>query len=419
MKVLEINNYHYMKGGVESVYLNTISLLEKKGHEVIPFSVLDDNNLSSQWSVYFPKQPDYNSKNLLKKIRSIPLFFYSRDSKIKLTKLIKDEQPDIAHLHIFYGRITSSILKVLKKFNIPVVMTVHEYRMLCPTYLFLDPVGEICEKCANRKYYWCILKKCNKGNLFYSTISAFESYFRDLFFAYEQHIDRFMMPSNFILQKHIEYRNKIGEKSVLVNNFVEYERFDPNFLPGNYYLYYGRLSSEKGILTLLKVFREFPDIAFKIVGTGEQEFELKDYVKKKNMKNVEMHGYLSGDELHNMIKNARFIIIPSECYENYPMVVLESFALGKPVIGADIGGISELVEHEVTGLLFSSGDKISLADILKYSMELSSSEVEKMGKNARSLVETNFSAEIYYKKLFNIFNKVILENSGIKNDSPD
>ena len=407
MKILQINNYHYLKGGSERVYFETSKILEKNGHEVLFFSVKDKESENHHSEKYFVKPFDYDNTSYVEKIKHTIEFIYNKEAEENLERLIKNEKPDIAHLHIFYGRLTSSILPVLKKYNIPVVMSVHEYRMLCPAYVMRDNEGDICEKCADGNYFHCIIGKCTKNNLVYSSIAALECFIRDKFFSYEAHIDKFIMVSQFIMDKHIQHKPSLNSKSEQIYNFIDLSKYTPHFSHDNYYLYFGRLSREKGIMTLLNVWRNHPDLRLKIVGGGELEKDVMKFIDEHKMSNVEFVGYLSGDALFDAVKRSKFIFVPSEWYENNPMNVIESFALGKPVIGARIGGIPELIKEGFNGYLFESGNLDDLTSTIRKAKSVSDDDYLLLGKNARAFAEDNFNETKYYHKLLKLYDKLL------------
>ena len=409
MKILLVNNYHYLKGGSEKVYFNMGKLLKDKGHEVVYFSVADKNVAFSHSTRYFIKPVELNNASFFKKVLSARKFIYSFEAKECLEKLIKERKPDIAHLHIFYGRLTSSILSVLKRFKIPTVMTVHEYRMLCPSYKMLTPSGEICEKCAKGNYFYCVIKRCKDGNFFDSLGIAFECFFRDIFFPYHKFIDRFIMVSKFILKKHIVYKPQLQDKVVQIYNFLEIEGLMPDVSHKNYYLYVGRLSPEKGVLTLLNAWCKMGNIKLKIVGSGKLENEVKAFIKQHSMCNVDFLGFKEGEELENLIRNAKFTILPSEWYENNPMSVLESFALGTPVLASDIGGIPELVKNGETGFLFKAKNHNSIIQSVEKAEALSQHQYSLMSQTAYKFVKENLNQEVFYNRLSELYNQ-LLEN---------
>ena len=407
MKVLQVNNYHYLKGGSERVYFETSKILEKNGHEVLFFSVKEVETESHYSDKYFVKSFDYSNADYFDKVIHAAEFIYNKEAKKNLELLIKNEKPDIAHLHIFYGRLTSSILPVLKKYNIPVVMSVHEYRMLCPAYVMRDNQGNICEQCADGNYLHCVAGKCIKNSLAYSSIAALECSLRDRFFSYEEHIDKFIMVSQFIMDKHIQYKPSLKNKSTQVYNFIDVGNYSPNFSHDNYYLYFGRLSREKGIMTLLNAWRNFPGLRLKIVGGGELEEDVGEFINRYKMSHIELVGYLSGDELFDMVKKSKFVFVPSEWYENNPMNVIESFALGKPVIGARIGGIPELVKEGYNGFLFESGNLNDLTETINKAQSVPEDDYSEFGKNARNFAEEHFNETKYYRKLLEVYEELL------------
>ena len=416
LKVLQINNHHYLRGGSERVYFETSKILEKNGHKVLFFSVKEEESKNHYSDKYFVKPFDYDNAGYIKKVKHTVEFIYNKEAKENLKLLIQNEKPDIAHLHIFYGRLTSSILPVLKKYNIPVVMSVHEYRMLCPAYIMRDNEGHVCEKCADGNYFHCIAGRCTKKNLVYSSIAALECFIRDKFFSYEEHIDKFIMVSQFIMDKHIQHKPSFKSKSEQIYNFIDLSYYIPNFSHEDYYLYFGRLSREKGIMTLLNAWRNFPDLHLKIIGGGELEKDVIKYIDEHQMSNIELVGYLSGDALFDVVKRSRFIFVPSEWYENNPMNVIESFALGKPVIGARIGGIPELVKEDFNGFLFESGNLDDLTDTIRKAEGISDDNYLLLSKNARLFAEDNFNETKYYHKLFKLYED-LLNNKVIQNDA--
>lgn len=409
MRILQINNYHYIKGGSDRVYIDTSSLLSEMGHSVANFSVNEPDSLENEFKEYFIRAIDFNNQNIMSNMLNSFRFMYSREANNKLKSLIADFKPQIAHLHIFYSRLTSSILNVLKGCGIPAVMTVHEYKILCPVYSFVDSHGRICEKCANGGYFNCFLKKCCKNSRAFSLIQAMESYIRDILYSYEKNIRCFIMPSRFIMQKHLQYRKTMVGKCLLLNNFLDIERFKFANERGNYYIYAGRLSREKGLMTLFQSFKGFPQLRLKIAGHGPLYKILESIKEKENIENIELLGYLKGDDLRNAVSNAGFLVIPSEWYENNPMSLVEAMASGKPAIGADIGGIPEIIQDGINGFLFRSGDMDSLRNVIKKSAGISQTEYGLLSKNARRTAEDKYNKDLYYNGLIDCYKSVLSE----------
>ena len=407
MKILQINKYHYIRGGSDSVYFNTTNLLQEFGHEVVHFAMDFNENDPSTESQYFASNNDFAQQSTLEKIHNLPSFFYNKDAEKKLEKLLKTQKPDIAHLHIFYGSLTSSILKILKRYNVPIVVSVHDYKFVCPAYLFLNGKNEICEKCEGKKYHNAVLNKCVKGSSLFSTVFALEAYYRDLKYPLHKMFDKLLFVSKFSEFIHNKYKPELKDLSTHIYNF------DPilkskvaNDNKGEYFLYAGRLSKEKGLKTLINAFNQLPNLKLKIAGTGDEAEMLKQIA----LPNIEFLGFKKGTELQSIIWNASYVVVPSEWYENNPMSVIEALTFGKPVIGANIGGIPEIVIQNKTGFLFNPGSIDELKATILKADQLDNDNYKSLSYSSRDFAEKNFSPNSHYEKLMQIYTEVITAN---------
>jgi glycosyltransferase involved in cell wall biosynthesis len=404
MRILLINNSHSIKGGADRVYFNTGKLLEENNQDIKYFSTIDKGNEETEFSKYFVHVSDKRSANLATKISGAKDYIYNRDAYSNLSRLIRDCKPDIAHIHLFCGGLSPSILKALKVNNVPIVQTVHDYRLLCPANAFLDAENKICEKCINKSYFQCSVKKCVDGNFFYSTMVALEAYYRKYIINPLDYIDHFVFVSRFSQLKHIEFDSRFTPISSHLFNFSKIPDDYPLADKGKYFLYFGRLSKEKGLITLVNAAIK-SGIQLKIVGTGPMYNEILGF--SRDYSNIQVLGHQSGSDLSGIIEKASFIFVPSEWYENNPMTVIEAYAVGKPVIGARIGGIPEIVIDGRTGFLFDSRDADDLERIIQKARNLSESEYADMSGNARSFALANFSPGPHYAKLMQIYTKLI------------
>jgi len=403
MKILQINKYHYIKGGSDRVYFNTGDLLSARGHDVKYFSTLHSLNINNSDSEFFVPAVENRNAGFIQKALNTRNYLYDKDVKRNLDRLIDIFRPDIAHLHLFYGGLSASVLKSLREKGIPVVHTVHDYRMLCPANSFLDSENKICERCRNRYYFQCTLRRCMDDNLFYSAMLSFEAYMRKYKINPLNYIDHFIFVSRFARDKHIEFNSRYESKSSHLYNFTGFTTDKIIDGSGKTFLYYGRLSKEKGLGTLLDAAARLK-IDLTIAGTGPLQNLVIDYSSRN--KNIRFVGFKSGNELIELITNTSFIIVPSEWYENNPMTVIEAYALGKPVIGSRIGGIPEIVRDSETGFLFEPGNSDDLIQIIARASGIQNGDYLKMAENARKFASEFFSPEIHYNKLISIYHSL-------------
>lgn len=404
MKILQINKHHYIKGGADRVYFNTGNLLAENGHEVIHFSTSHPQNTESSFSDYFVPFIENRKNGFTYKVLNSGRYLYNKDASRNLIKLIEDFKPDIAHLHLIYGELSASVLKALRKMRVPVVQTVHDYRLLCPANALLDSQNRICEKCINRRFYQCSLNRCLEDDFFYSSILSMEAYIRKYLIDPISYIDLFIFVSKFSEQKHFEFDRRFESKAVHLYNFTDLHRTKWESDKENYFLFFGRLSKEKGLETLLNVAGKVK-ANFKIAGDGP----LAGKVRRCAANNEHIHflGYQTGEELKQLISQASYIVVPSEWYENNPMTVLEAYSYGVPVIGARIGGIPEIVIDEKTGFLFTSRDEADLERVILKASRVSLSDYKALSENAISFARQHFSSSNHYLKLMEIYNDVI------------
>ena len=400
MKILLINNYFYRRGGVETILFDQIELLKKNGHDVAMFTMHHKKNIRSDYEKYFAPEYEYTNVSLPEKFSAGIKLIYSYKTRQCLSKLLRDFKPDVIHCHNIYGRLTTSVIDAAREKMIPVVMTLHDYKLICPSYL-MSLKGSGCEKCKDGRFYFCLLNKCHKEKFIPSLIYTIETYFNVIFKKYAW-VKFFICPSRFLLQKHCKVET-LGEKLVHISNSVDIKKYNPDFTKGEYILFVGRISKEKGVLTLIKAMKGL-SIPLKIAGEGPMSEEYKKYVRKRNIHNVHFEGYKSGVELIDLYKKAAFLVVPSEWYEVFGLIILEAFACGKPVIAAETGGIPELVLDRETGLLFKPGDHLGLREKIDYLL-LNPSLIAKMGGKARQKAEEEYTAELHYRKLMDVYEK--------------
>lgn len=405
-----IQTYHYNRGGDSTYMFNLSRLLEENGHEVIPFAMEHPKNLESPWSSYFTREIDFPrllaERSPKSALEVVTKSIFNREARTAISRLIDDVQPDLAHFHNIHGHLTTSIMGPLTKQNIPIVWTLHDYRMVCPNTTFLSG-DEICERCLPNNYYNAVLRRCKKGSLGASTIAMATSYF-DRFTRVPQRVGKFITPSAFLREKLIE--GKIDPAKIeVIPNFVDVKSFKTG-REGNYFLYFGRLSYEKGIDLLIKAVSELNTeqqngpgnpMKLKVVGEGPVKEELENLVLETGAP-VEFLGFRTGDELRDLLEEAQFVVVPSRWYENLPFSVMEAMAAGKPLLASDIGGIPEMVENDVTGLLFPVGSIKDLKVGIKR-LHRDSGLRASMSAAGRLKAETQFDRKSHFAKVSDIY----------------
>lgn len=399
--LLSINNYHYVRGGAEAVFLRHNALFEEMGWMVAPFAMRHPDNSDTNWSEFFVEEIEYGSDySLWEKVRRTPKVIYSLEACRQVDRLLDRFPADICHAHNIYHHLSPSVLRQVHRRSIPVVMTLHDLKIACPAYRMLAS-DRICERCKGGRTHNVLINRCIKGSLALSAVVLAENLIHRALRTFERHVDRFVAPSRFYIDKLVEW-GWPAERFVHIPNAIDTKAFVPDFTAGKAFVYVGRLSGEKGIATLVRAAAR-AGVPLKIVGTGPEESALRQTAAGTD---VEFLGYLQRDALHGAIRSARALVLPSEWYENAPLSILEAYALGKPVIGAAIGGIPELIREGVTGASFESGSIEALAAVLTRFSGLPDAAVSELGRAGRAWVEREFSMGQYGRRMVSLYSEL-------------
>lgn len=362
MKILLINKFLRPVGGAETYMFKLGKYLQNGGHEVQYFGMEDERNIVGNHVGEYAKNVDYHGKQHISPLKLGINTIYSKANREKLQKVLEDFKPDVAHLNNINFQLTPSIIYELKKKHIPIFQTVHDVQIACPCHRFyIEHKQRICTSCKKNRFYQCVLNRCVQRSFSKSVIAAAESYYYHCRNAYNL-VDRYICPSQFIAEQIME-AGVDRERIIVRHNFSDV--VEPNMLSvekKGYALYFGRFSEEKGIRTLLNVCDEMTDIEFVFAGSGPMEKEVIKFCEQHI--NCTYVGFQSGEALKKLIAEALFSIYPSEWYENCPLSVVESIALGTPVISSDLGGTKELIQDWVTGIVFRGGSKDSLRNAI-------------------------------------------------------
>lgn len=398
MRILLVNKYFYRKGGAETYFFALAEGLRALGHDVAFFSMQHSNNEPSYWSKYFVSEKDYvGDISAFKKVQEASTLIYSFEAKRKFEALLEEFKPDVIHMNNVHRQLTLSILDApyLKKHHVPVVYTAHDYILLCPAYTMVNGRGEVCDACLDRRFMHATKNVCVKGSRAKSLLASAEAEFLKYHHSYDK-IDAIIAPSEFMKSKLDEGR--YAGRTIAMQNFLtdsqmaigtrvasthKFEDAQAGARP--YFLFFGRLSKEKGILTLVKAFLQaagldegagsgtgaghnevLPDTwDLHIVGDGPEREAIEQLIASAGpqaVSRIHLLGYKNGEDLQREVGNARFSVLSSEWRENMPYSGLESLAAQTPIIGARIGGIPELVEEGRTGFTFESGNIADLKD---------------------------------------------------------
>lgn len=398
LKVLQISQNYHIHGGSDVMFFSTMELLENNGHRVIPFAADQDQNLPTDWSQYFPPAADFESPGP----RDVMRYVYSQPARKAITRLIERESPDIAHLHIYYGKLTGSILKPLHEAGIPTVQSVHEYKLICPVYRLVSN-DHICEACRGTHFWQALPRRCNRRSFIRTALTVTESYVTRWLGDIEN-VDHFITASDFVANKLARYSVPAG-KITRIHNFTPAGNTPPEPEPGDFFLYFGRIERLKGLWTLIEAAGP-SGIPVKIVGQGEEEAALRAYVHEKKWDHIQFVPFQTQSALSEIIQGSIATVLPSEWYEPFGMTILESFREGVPVIGSAIGGIPEVIRNEVDGLLFEPGDVPGLQKAMQRMLE-DRNLVNRMGRAGYRRLREYFSPDRYYRELMAIYEQVL------------
>jgi len=399
MNILQINKFNYLKGGSEKHLFELEKLLVEKGHKVLDFSMKDEKNRKSEYEKYFIEPIDLHKFSFV----NIFKYFYNYDAVRQLKKMLKNEKVDVAHLHNIIGQISPAIIRVLKKNKIKIVMTLHDYRLICPNAK-LFTASSVCYACQNKNYWHCVKNKCVHNSYAKSFLAMLETYVNRRILNYYQDVDVFIAPSEYM--KNISVKFGLPEEKIKVlynflNDFALKNEESVSFSDKNdYLLFFGRISEEKGLEILLDTMKNI-DYKLKIAGVGPDYEKIEKIIKDKDLINkVELLGFLQEKELQGYIKNAKAIVIPSIWPENMSYSLIEAMILGKLVIASDIGGISEVISNAKNGFVFRAGNSADLKFILK---RLDKVNIDLISNNAKEIAKDIFSKERYYKDVMDIY----------------
>lgn len=390
LKILLAHCFFQQFGGQDSVVMSERETLEAHGHEVIP---------------YLRHNDEIKSFSVSKKFSFIPDTIYSRRTVREIRALVSATRPDLAYVHNVYPLISPAIYHCLHALRVPTIQCIHDFRPLCVNGLFYTE-QKCCELCKSGNYLHGFVKKCYKNSYLFSGLYS-ASLFANRNAGMLEKISAYLCLNQFYQDKLLEVGIPAEKIHVRPNSIDILESDSRDSVQSSpYAVFLGRLSPEKGLWTLIHAFEKIAPARLKIVGTGPMEAELAAYILEKQLKNIEMVGFRAGKEKSDLLRGAQFSIIPSEWYENFPVVALESYTAAKPIVASRMGGLPSIIAEGETGLLFAAGDSCQLADKAQF-MFSNPIECARMGSRAIELARTKYSREASYVSLMEVFQKVI------------
>lgn len=400
MKILMVNKFLYPNGGSETYIFKLGKYLISKGHEVQYFGMDHEERCVGNHVGAYTSNMNFHGGSKLSKLTYPIKTIYSNEARRKIRMVLDDFRPDVVHLNNFNYQLTPSIILEIKKYEketnkrVKIVFTAHDYQLICPNHMMNNPnTNENCEKCLGGKFVNCIKGKCIHGSTAKSITGAMEALYWNTRKVYK-HIDSIICCSEFLKNK-MDSNPIFREKTIVLHNFIENVEWK-EVEKKDYILYFGRFSQEKGIKTLIDVCKSLPNIQFVFAGTGPLEDEIN------NITNIRNLGFQTGKDLERLIREARFSIYPSEWYENCPFSVMESQMYGTPVLGANIGGVPELIDVNKTGELFEHGNSQQLKQIIE-KLWNNKELTQKYSDNCKIIKFDTL--EQYYEKIMKIYKK--------------
>ena len=416
MRILYCNKFNYPFSGTESYLFDLMRRMEQRGHEAALFSM--DHHQPSAYTgrsylIPYKNFKDY-SAGLFKKAMLAAHVLYSPSARRSMRECLREYSPDVAHIRGIYHHLSPSILWELKRQHVPVLYHVNDFKLLCPAYNLVAN-GQACEACIGGKFIHVAREGCYPGTWWSAVVLAAEAYLHRRLQTYERCVDLFVAPSQFVREKLIE-SGFPAERIEVLAHFQDLPGEDQLIPDERYVLYFGRLSAEKGVADLLRAKARLSDIPLVIAGDGPERPRLEWLARDLSLKNVFFTGKVEGPELQKLIAGASFSVFPSHAYETLGKSILESYAWGRPVVASDLGSRRELVDDQVTGLLYKGGDCDQLAEAINYLFSRPGVSAE-MGQAGRERIRQKHDPEQHMDTMLQIYSRLMSKRNRVPADS--
>jgi glycosyltransferase involved in cell wall biosynthesis len=388
-----------------------MELMRSRGHEAALFSMADDRGAVTPYDRHFVPVTDFKqSAGLARKTRLAFHAVYSVEARKRIAQMIDDFQPDVAHVRNIYHHLSPSILWELKSSGVPVLYHINDFKLICPNYNLISASGDACERCKGGQFWNVVREGCYSGGVAASTVLAAEAYFHQWTATYEKCVDLVLAPSEFAKHKLIDNGGWSPTRIEVLPHFQNCPaQVVPHPGPDAPILYFGRLSTEKGVDDLLQAMQRLPNIRLIIAGDGPQRPLLEALVRSLNLSNVTFAGHLSGAALDNRIASSQFTVFPSRAYETMGKSILESYAQGRAVVASDLGSRRELINDGRTGLLYKVKDIGQLSSAIAF-LHGRPELAQRMGQEGLDLVKRKHSQEQHFEELERIYKILVKPN---------
>jgi glycosyltransferase involved in cell wall biosynthesis len=405
VRVLHVNKFLYRKGGAEG-YMEDLAALQARAGATVGYWGMDHpENTRLELADTFPSFVEFDDPppGVVERAKMVGRMVWSLQAQRGMAAAIEAFRPDVAHLHNVYHQLSPSILSALHRADVPVVLTLHDYKLVCPTYQLLDQ-GEVCTACVGGKFWHAPAKRCRDGSLLASATMAVDLSVHTLLRSY-RHVDAFICPSRFLAGQ-MQRGHVYPDRMHVIRHFIDLDGVEPKAVPGGNAVIAGRIAAEKGIDVAIRAIAHLPDPAhLDIAGDGPARAELETLAATHAPGRVTFHGRLPKDQLFDLLRASSVAVVPSTWYENQPMAVLEGLAIGLPVIGSDLGGVPELIDAGEDGLLVPPGDDKALATAIG---ELLSDPARAftMGQNGRRKIEVDFPPSLHLERISGLYRRI-------------
>jgi glycosyltransferase involved in cell wall biosynthesis len=404
MKILHANKFYFPEYGTEKYLFGVSEAFRERGHEIVPFAMEDAKNAATPYSKYFVSHVDFNGLGAsIKGVKQFMRMVYSWEARKKFAALLDDVQPDVVHAHSIHHQISPSILAEARKRGIPVVQTLHDYKLVCPAYVFPFRDGAVCTDCRRGRWFHLIRHRAHKNSYLTTIAAVVESFIHSVTRIYERNVDRFIVPSIDMAKRLISFGVAADQINV-IPHYIDLKKWQPAQEVGEGILFAGRLWPDRGLDHVLAVAKAFPETQVYVAGDGYERASFEAKIAMQGLTNVHMLGRLEGVQLQHLFQSVRLIYFPTMTLDTFGLTVLEAMASGKPVVTTKLGAMTELITNGENGFLY---DPKHIEDAIESIRKLLSDEAlaRNFGKAARKKAE-EFSLERHYRSLVELYRDV-------------